>query len=122
MKRSRATEEIVRIISDMEWHSTSEIAIRVGDYIRPEIVWRQAKRSQLTIDGARRAWVSHRLKYWHKMGLVKKRKRNNTSEWRCVNPYGLITGTRVTAEDLLKVSYLLRVLAEKLREGDMVDT
>lgn len=85
-------DELAKILSDGEWHSTSQLAILAGKYIRPEVAWRAGIRSHQIRGGepiyqGKRKLVSMRLGYWYKSGKVEKRFNDSgTAEWRLTAP------------------------------------
>lgn len=83
--------ELVKALSDGEWHNTAYLSIDAGRSIRPEIAWRAAQRkarSQINDTGAavgrgKVICVRRILDRWSKAGRLEKRKREDGRvEWR----------------------------------------
>jgi len=86
-RATRATLELAKILSSGGWHNTTCLAVLIGDYIRPEMVWRRARqhRQKDNMDAGRRHWVYEELRYWWKVGKVDKEIDGDVTRWRVRN-------------------------------------
>jgi len=81
------TSKIAEILLDNGWHSTTQIAILVRDFIRPEVAWRRAysgpntQRGRSLFQGYRGYTLLYLCK-WAKIKKIEKRTINGHSEWR----------------------------------------
>lgn len=88
---SRATQELLNIMSDNEWHNTTYLGIAAGAYVRPEIAYRtsaygkhygHSRKPNLAL--GRHMWVRAKLVYWRKIGKVERRQIGKIAEWKLI--------------------------------------
>ena len=79
-RSSRAVLELVKVLADGQWPSTSYLGVAAGKYLRPEIAWRSANGS--TLPEGQRRYINLKLDQWEKLGRVEKRRWANFTEWR----------------------------------------
>lgn len=88
--------ELRRIMMDGGWHTTDYLAATAGRHLRPEIVWRLARRTRKSDGAARVSIVVGILCRWRRSGEVEHQvirlNGRKATLWRCVSRTCFICG------------------------------
>ena len=86
--RTRTSAELLKILSDGEWHSTTYLALAAGKYIPPEIASRRCKKADHPrgVEIGRYSLINLTLDGMVRNGRIEKRRTpESKNEWRMVD-------------------------------------
>jgi len=84
--KSRYSLELIKILTDGEWHDTHYLALAAGKYIPPERASRKLRRGHgQTVESGRYDIVNNTLRSFLREGRVETRHNGRFIEWRLSN-------------------------------------